>query len=180
MANSDAKVFSSKIEIGKHKAEMQELRKEREAEEAAEAARVKKSMESTLPDDWSEMMRGSIVMACAMVPVGPDGDEYNEDLCKERQRVSNGILRMKGPEYFPWEDKMPFASPEEITKLMNSPSYRAWRWEVENPRHMTEDEYYQSEEAERMARLEDERRQQQSDDYYRHAHPEYWAEYHSK
>lgn len=106
MSRPEAKIISSKIEFGAFKPEPPPL---------------------PLPDDWSEVLRGATVMACAMVPAGPDGDEYNEELQKERQRISNGILKLKGEQYFTFD--LPAASSEEIVKLM--PLYLRWKDEVE-------------------------------------------------
>ncbi len=84
-----------------------------------------------LPNDWSEILRASTVMACALVPAGEDGDEYNEELVKERQRVSNGLMKIKGERYYEPLQSLPTASQEEIMELMDSPSYLQWKAEAE-------------------------------------------------
>lgn len=119
-----AKVFSSKIEFGQFKPEPEP---------------------EPLPDDYSEVLRGSCVLACEMVPVGPDGDEYNEDLGRERQRISNGILKMKG--YLHIE---PAASAQEIIALMHTPHYQQWLRNAKNPAafDLSEEEYLREEEEE--------------------------------
>ncbi len=106
-----AQIISSKIEFGKWKFKPEP-----------------KTEPEPLPEDFSEVLRGSCVMACVMVPVGPDGDEYNEDLVRERQRIGNGVMKIKG--YLHTE---PAASVEEISALMQTPQYRQWRWECDNP-----------------------------------------------
>lgn len=120
----DAKIISSKIEFNAFRPE---------------------PPPTPLPDDWDDVFRGASVMACAMVPA-MNGDEYDEALTAERNRVANGIIRMKGELYFrPFKvAKMPAASDEEIIALLHSPHYQRWQAEIEFRRDHPYllDEYY--------------------------------------
>ncbi len=111
MNHRPAQIISSRIEFGKFTPEPEP---------------------EPLPEDYHDVLCGASAVACAMVPVGPDGDGYNEDLVEERQRVLNGLLKMK--DYLHVD---PAASAEEIMALMETPHYRKWYWELKNPPRAT-------------------------------------------
>lgn len=130
-----AQIIFSKIEFGKFEPEP-------------------KTDPEPLPEDFSEVLRGSCVMACAMVPVGPDGDEYNEDLVRERQRIGNGVMKIKG--YLHTE---PAASVEEISALMQTPEYSKWLRESKNSPISDYEERLREEELAEIEREHEEREQ---------------------
>lgn len=121
---NEAKIVGTKIEFGKCK---DEIRAQKEAEEREEARR-----KAQMPDDYGETLSGAAALACQLVVPQDGQDPYDDAVVNERQRVLNGIMKMKGLLH-----TEPAASTEEIMEMMKSPHYQAWRrsveWQQENP-----------------------------------------------